>query len=127
MPEKIGNAVDSAVATAEAVAAVPGKIADGVSWLLRVAPERPAEGPAAAPAAARAAPVGAAHPKEEVGPADGASSRRSRSMRRRRAAPVIDVGGLRPRRRVRGGPERMEAKERESSKKPAPTSYLDGP
>ena len=42
------------------------------------------------------------------------------------AAPVIDVEAYVPSSASEEDWERMEAKERESSKKPAPTSYLDG-
>jgi hypothetical protein len=41
-------------------------------------------------------------------------------------APVIDVEAYVPEGAAKEDWERMEAKERESSKKPAPTSYLDG-
>ena len=41
-------------------------------------------------------------------------------------APVIDVEAYVPAGASEEDWERMEAKERESSKKPAPTSYLDG-
>ena len=42
------------------------------------------------------------------------------------AAPIIDVEAYVPAGVAEEDWERMEAKERESSKKPAPTSYLDG-
>ena len=41
-------------------------------------------------------------------------------------APIIDVEAYVPAGASEEDLERMEAKERESSKKPAPTSYLDG-
>ena len=91
VPEKIGNAVDSAVATAEAVAAVPGKMFDGVAgfsaWLQSVLPKGP---PQLRPPPEQ---LRSAQPtKEEVGPADGASKGGAgRGTTKGITAPVIDV------------------------------------
>ena len=43
-----------------------------------------------------------------------------------KASPIIDVEAYVPAGVAEEDWERMEAKERESSKKPAPASYLDG-
>ena len=125
VPEKIGNAVDSAVATAEAVAAVPGQIASGVSgavaWLQSVLPKGP---PQLRP------------PPEQLRSAQPTQKKKwGRPMELPKeepvaapptAAPIIDVEAYVPAGVAEEDWERMEAKERESSKKPAPTSYLDG-
>ena len=101
VPEKIGNAVDSAVATAEAVAAVPGKIADGVAGFRprgsRASCRRARRSSGRRPSSSgRRSP-----PKEEVGPADGAS--KGGAGRATTDRPGHRRRGLRPLISVRGG------------------------
>ena len=113
------------MATAEAVAAVPGQIASGVSgavaWLQSVLPKGP---PQLRP------------PPEQLRSAQPTQKKKwGRPMELPEAepvapppttAPIIDVEAYVPAGASEEDLERMEAKERESSKKPAPTSYLDG-
>ena len=126
MPEKIGNAVDSAVATAEAVAAVPGKIADGVAgfsaWLQSVLPKGPPQLRPPPEQLRSAQPA----PKKKWGRPMELPKEEPVAAPPKPTAPVIDVEAYVPSSASEEDWERMEAKERESSKKPAPTSYLDG-
>ena len=126
VPEKIGSAVDSAVATAEAVAAVPGKIADGVAgfsaWLESILPKGPPQLRPPPDQLRSAQPA----PKKKWGrPLDVPEAEPVAAPPK--ASPIIDVEAYVPAGVPEEDWERMEAKERESSKKvPAPTSYLDG-
>ena len=125
VPEKIGNAVDSAVATAEAVAAVPGKIADGVAgfsaWLQSVLPKGP---PQLRPPPEQLRSAQPTQKKKWGRPMDLPEEEPVAAPPK--ASPIIDVEAYVPAGASEEDWERMEAKERESSKKPAPTSYLDG-
>ena len=118
VPEKIGNAVDGAVATAEAVAAVPGKVFDAgagaIAWLQSVLPKGPPQlrPPPDQLRSAQPAPKKKwgrpmELPKEEPVAAPP------------KAPPIIDVEAYVPAGVPEEDWERMEAKERESSKKRA--------
>ena len=104
---------------------MPGKIADGVAgfsaWLQSVLPKGP---PQLRP------------PPEQLRSAQPAPKKKwGRPMELPKeepvaappkASPIIDVEAYVPSSASEEDWERTEAKERESSKKPAPTSYLDG-
>ena len=111
--------------TAEAVAAVPGKVFDAgagaIAWLQSVLPKGPPQLRPPPDQLRSAQPTQKKKwgrpmelPKEEPVAAPP------------KASPIIDVEAYVPAAASEEDWERMEAKERESSKKPAPTSYLDG-
>ena len=116
--------MDSAVATAEAVAAVPGKVFDAgagaIAWIQSILPKGP---PQLRP------------PPEQLRSAQPTQKKKwGRPMELPKeepvapppTAPIIDVEAYVPAGVPEEDWERMEAKERESSKSPSPTSYLDG-